>query len=258
MSAANDGKGFGLFTSTIMLKVVMALTGAGMALFVLAHMAGHLQMFLGRDAYNAYAHFMQHGLGELIWIARVGLLGLVGAHIAAAVELTKRNTAARSRGYSTPLQSRRTTTPAKLMVLSGVVIALFVVYHLSHFTIGLVHTKYFDIVDQQGRRDVYNNFVFSFQNPIILAAYIAANVALAAHLSHALSSMFKTLGIADGRFRRPLELVGPAFATICLIGFLIPPLACAVGVIKPQYGQSEGTVANGDADHQAEGSEVAH
>ena len=123
MSAVN-GKGFGLFTSTIMLKVVMALTGAGMALFVLGHMAGHLQMFLGREAYNAYAHFMQHGLGELIWLLRIGLLGLVGAHIAAAVELTKRNTAARSRGYSAPLQSRRTTTPAKLMVLSGVVIAL--------------------------------------------------------------------------------------------------------------------------------------
>lgn len=242
MSAASNAKPFGLFTSTIMLKVVMALTGAGMALFVLGHMAGHLQMFLGRDAYNAYAAFLQHGVGELIWIARFGLIALVVAHIGAAVQLSQRNQAARPRGYSVPLQSRRTTSAAKLMVLSGVVIALFIVYHLLHFTLGVVQGEYYDLVDQQGRHDVYNNFVLSFQNPLILAAYVAAMIALAAHLSHALSSMFKTLGIADGRFRRPLEMVGPAFAVVTLLGFLIPPLACAVGVIKPDYGQSEDAV----------------
>ncbi len=250
MSASSNAKGFGLLSSTIMLKVVMALTGAGMALFVIGHMVGHLQMFLGRDAYNAYAYFLQHGVGKLIWVARLGLVAILAGHVGAAVLLTQRNQAARPRGYSVPLQSRRTSSAAKLMVLSGFVVLAFIIYHLLHFTLGVVHGEYYDLVDQQGRHDVYNNFVISFQNPAILAAYVAAMIALAAHLSHAMSSMFKTLGVADGRFRRPFEMVGPAFAVVTLLGFLIPPLACAVGVIKTDYGQGEDAVvasADGDA-----------
>lgn len=250
MSADKNSNGFSLWTSTIMLKVIMAITGLGMAVFVLGHMAGHLQMFLGRDAYNAYAHFLQHGMGELIWIARLGLIALVVGHTAAAVRLIQMNAAARPRDYSAGLQSQRTTAAAKYMRVSGVTIGAFILFHLIHFTLkqgmGLVDQDIAMAVDPQGRADVYNFFVYSFKNPLVVVVYVAAMVALCAHLAHAMSSMFKTLGIAEGRFRAPLEMVGPAFAALCLIGFLIPPLACAVGVIEPAFDGAE-----------AEGAEVA-
>ncbi|MEL6741915.1 MAG: succinate dehydrogenase, partial [Planctomycetota bacterium] len=77
-----------VWSSTIGLKLVMALTGLAMVGFVVGHMAGHLQIFAGRDAYNAYAHFLQ-GLGGLLWVARLGLLGAIGAHVYAAIVLNK-------------------------------------------------------------------------------------------------------------------------------------------------------------------------
>ena len=254
MSAANDSKGFGLWTSTIMLKVIMALTGAGMAAFVLGHMVGHLQMFLGRDAYNAYAEFLQHGMGKLIWVARLGLIGILGAHIAVAAKLTQMNQAARPRDYARALESRRTSPAAKYMVFSGVVIALFIAYHLAHFTLGIIHPEYYGLVDPMGRHDVYNNFVYSFQSPMIVGTYVVANVALAMHLSHSMTSMFKTLGLAEGRFRAPFEMVGPLFAGLCLVGFLIPPLACVAGAIEPEYDAGESAPTAMDAaSHDAGG-----
>jgi succinate dehydrogenase / fumarate reductase cytochrome b subunit len=182
------------------------------------------------------------GLGELLWIVRFGLLGLLAVHVAAAVLLTKRNREARPQGYRA-LQSQRTTPAAKLMMEGGAVILLFVIYHVLHFTVGAVHPEHYHLLDSHGRHDVYTNFVRSFHNPAILGVYAVAMLALAAHMSHAATSMFKTLGIAVGHFRRPFELVGPALAVIVFVGFLLPPLACFFGAIPDVFDAKPGADA---------------
>jgi succinate dehydrogenase / fumarate reductase cytochrome b subunit len=209
----------------------MALTGAGMVGFVLAHMVGNLQIFSGQDVYNDYAVFMQ-GLGGLLWVMRLGLLVMLGLHVWSAVTLAQRNRAARPTAYAS-VKNKRTTLHAQYMLYTGVAIALYIAYHLAHFTLGVVHTEHFAAVDALGRHDVYNNFVMSFQNPIITILYCAANIAVASHLAHAVSSTFRTLGISHGRFKAPLAKVGPAIGVVVGVGNLSMPLACLLGVITP-------------------------
>jgi succinate dehydrogenase / fumarate reductase cytochrome b subunit len=240
----------GPIASTVALKFAMAASGLALVGFIFGHMAGHMKMFVGRDDYNKYAAFLQ-GLGELLWIMRFGLLGMLAVHVASAILLTKRNREARPQGYRA-LQSQRTTPAAKLMMEGGAVILLFVIYHVLHFTVGAVHPEYYHLLDDQGRHDVYTNFVRSFQNPAILGIYAVAILALAAHMSHAATSMFKTLGIAVGRFRRPFELVGPALAVIVFVGFLLPPLGCFFGAIPDVFDAKPGAA---DA-HATEASEA--
>ncbi len=252
--ASESSKLIKILTSTVMLKAVMALTGAGMVGFVAVHMAGHLQMFLGRDAYNHYAHFMQ-SLGELLWIARLGLLGVVGAHIAAAVALSQRNMSARERDYLGK-DNRKANVSSLSMRQTGLVILLFIIYHFLHFTVGAVHPEHFSDIDPQGRKDVFNNFVISFQNPAITGAYLVAMTALCLHLAHAVTSMFKTLGVARGSFRKPIESIGPVIAIGLYVGFISVPLACQLGFIRTQYDVEESLSAPAAAHDK--GSEAAH
>lgn len=221
-----------LFASTIGLKIVMAASGLGLVGFVLFHMLGHLQVLSGgRDAYNAYAHFM-YGLGGFLWLARAGLLGVLAVHVASAIALGQRNGAARPRPYV--VQTHRASTPfARWMFVSGVAVLAFVAYHLAHFTIGLAHPEHFAALDAAGRRDVYGNFVYSFQNPLVFGLYAIAMSLLAIHLAHACTSVFRTLGLMHGRFRAPLSKVGPSVAVVTLVGFLAPPLACLLRLVSP-------------------------
>jgi succinate dehydrogenase / fumarate reductase cytochrome b subunit len=221
-----------LWTSTIGLKILMAVSGLGLVGFVLFHMLGHLQVLSGgRDAYNAYAHFM-YGLGGFLWLARAGLLGLLAVHVVSAVALKQRNDAARPSRYV--VHTHRATTPfARAMFVSGVAVLAFVAYHLAHFTIGVAHPEHFAAVDAQGRRDVFGNFVYSFQNPLVFGLYAVAMVFLCMHLAHACTSMFRTLGVMHGRFRAPLAKVGPTVAVVAGVGFLVPPLLCLLRLVTP-------------------------
>jgi succinate dehydrogenase / fumarate reductase cytochrome b subunit len=230
MSDATQGRAGGLLTSTIALKIAMAVSGAAFAGFVLFHMVGNLQIFSGQEAYNDYAAFLQ-GLGGLLWVARIGLLALIGIHVASAVTLWSRNRAARPEEYRRT-ETLRTSTSARLMLETGLIVVFFVVYHLLHFTVGAVHPEHYGVLDPLGRPDIFGNLVRSFQDPLIAGAYIVGNVALASHLSHALTSMFSTLGLAVGRFRRPAELVGPTFAIVVLVGNLSMPIACLLGIVQ--------------------------
>src|SRR5690606_8025317 len=162
MSASKPSRRNMLWTSTIGLKVIMAVSGILLVGFVLGHMAGNLQVFLGREVYNGYAEFMQ-GLGELLWVARITLLVLLVAHVVSAVKLNQVNRQARPRPYL-HLRTQRTSPHAKIMFLSGLVILAFVLYHLAHFTIRSVHTEYMNPADAT---DVYTFFVQSFQNPLV-------------------------------------------------------------------------------------------
>ncbi len=230
MAASKSSSRGPLWSSTIGLKVVMALTGLAMVGFLLGHMAGHLQVFAGRDAYNAYAKFLQ-GLGGLLWVARIGLLGAIALHVFAALKLNARNQDARPQAYA--VKTNRATTPYALsMLYSGYTILAFVGYHIAHFTLGVLHAPivtYGPAADPI--HDVFAKYVTDFQNPVIFLLYAAAMVGIAMHLAHAVSSTFRTLGVMRGKYREPLSKVGPVVGYVTAIGFLIPPAACLLGIV---------------------------
>lgn len=225
-------------TSTLSLKIVMAVTGLLGAGFVLFHMIGHLGIFLGRDAYNEYAAFLQ-SLGAAKWAARAGLLGVLVAHVGTAVILVQRNQRARPQRYA-GLQQRKTSIAAMYMAELGIVLLLFIVYHICHFTLGWVHADFGGVdyyalqqttEDGVVRHDVYAHYVASFRRPEVAITYILASIALAAHLAHGATSMFKTVGLAIGRWKVPFEVIGPAFGVIVGLGFISTPLAIWAGFI---------------------------
>lgn len=243
MSSASQASGppFDRFvkalTSTISLKIVMMVTGLLGAGFVVFHMIGNMQIFLGRDAYNSYAEFMQ-GLDTIKWLVRGGLLTILVLHVATSIALVQRNTRARPEGYE-QLKRRRTSLSAMYMMELGIVLLLFIIYHLAHFTIGAVHVdfggvNYYELqqVTEAGpRRDTYAHFIVSFQQPGIAILYIVSMIALAGHLSHGVTSAFKTAGIAIGRWKPPFEVLGPAFGVIIGLGNISMPLAIWAGFI---------------------------
>jgi succinate dehydrogenase / fumarate reductase cytochrome b subunit len=224
-------------TSTISLKIVMMVTGIMGAGFVLGHMAGNLQVFSGRDAFNSYAEFMQ-GLGELLWLARGGLLTILVLHVGAAVVLVQRNAAARPERYQ-DFKPRKTSPAARYMAELGIVLLLFIAYHIAHFTLGWVSSDFGGVnyheLMQMGpdgpRHDAYSHFIISFQQPLIAVLYVIANVALAAHLAHGVTSAFKTAGLAIGRWKVPFEVIGPAYGLIVGLGNISMPLAVWAGFI---------------------------
>lgn len=188
-------------SSSIGAKWVMALTGLGLLGFVIAHMLGNLQLFLGQDAYNGYAHKLQ-SMGGLLWVARLGLLALLLAHVAAAVKVTRSNRAARPAPYATPQRSAVTSYAARTMFLTGLAVLAFVIFHLAHYTFGIVQPDSFsrDNLDLLGRPDAYGMMIAGFSNPLVAALYVVAHVPLCLHIGHGASSLFHTLGCTHPRF----------------------------------------------------------
>ena len=174
----------------------MAVTGVVLVGFVIAHMVGNLKIFLGAEAIDSYAVFLRT-MGEplvpyetLLWMARLILLTSVVLHIVAAVQLTLMNWAARPRGYETKRRSPRSYA-ALTMRWSGVILALFVVYHLLHLTVGVVGFQ----PGEFHHLEVYNNVVAGFSVWYVSLFYIVAMAALCLHLDHGVWSMFQTLGL---------------------------------------------------------------
>jgi succinate dehydrogenase / fumarate reductase cytochrome b subunit len=240
-----------LFSSTIGLKILMAATGVMLVLFVLMHMLGNLQIFAGRAVFNNYAHFLQ-SLGGLLWVARIGLLLLVTIHVWSAVHLARLNDEARPHRYHTPRKYTVTTPAARYMLFSGVVIFLFIVYHLLHFTLGVTDPAGYnqwevligehwvavpqtlDISTMPAdhiRHDAYGMFVAGFTQPLVALFYMIANAALALHLAHACRSVFDTLGLSYGKYRAAFAPVGPAVGILVLLGNVGMPLAVVAGWI---------------------------
>lgn len=215
--------GGGPLGSSIGTKVVMGVTGLLLVGFVLIHMLGNLQIFLGPDTLNHYGELLRT-LPELLWAARLVLLAAVVLHIASALRLTAENRAARPERYAKSATVQVGIAP-RTLILSGLVIAAFVVYHLLHFTFLVTHPEFAHLVDAKGRHDVYAMVVAGFSDPGISAFYALANVLLAMHLSHGVGSLFQTLGLATPRWRPRLDRLGAALAWIILIGNVSIPAA---------------------------------
>ena len=228
--------------STVGGKVLMALTGTGLVGFVVFHMIGNLKLISGPDAINHYAYFLKHDLGALIWIARAGLLGIFVLHIALAIRLTMKSRAARPVAYSHG-KTVQASLSSRTMIWTGAVIGAFTLFHLAHYTFAWTQgverngewVNFLSLKDAHGRHDVYEMMVAGFANVPMAVLYIAAQFVLFIHLWHGIQSAFQTLGLKNGRFRKPIDALGLAIALTVLLGNLAIVLSVQLGFVASQY-----------------------
>jgi succinate dehydrogenase / fumarate reductase, cytochrome b subunit len=181
-----------IFRSSIGKKFVMAASGLALFGFVIVHMLGNLQIFLGPEPLNAYGEFLKSKPG-LLWTARLGLLLMMIVHILMSVQLTRENRAARPVGYD-KAKPPSASYASRTLFMSGLIIFAFLVYHLMHFTLGLTNPEFIHLEDAQGRHDVYRMSVLGFSRPVVSFFYIFAMGLLCLHLSHGVSSWVQSLG----------------------------------------------------------------
>lgn len=205
-------------------KALVAITGAILFGFVIGHMIGNLQVFLGAEHLNAYAEFL-HSMPKALWAVRIILLLSLIVHVALTIQLATQNRAARSARYrvsaDTAKQSPIEKYARKTMILSGLIVLAFIVFHIAHLTVGA------DVV--QGYRfdsaDVYANVVHGFRNPVITGFYVFANLLLGIHLFHGAHSFLQSIGLRSPRFDERIRNGSMAFAVIVSIANVIMPLA---------------------------------
>ena len=209
--------------SSVGLKLIMAVTGVLLSGFVLAHMAGNLQVFQGPEALDAYGALL-HKEPAILWMARLSLLGAVGLHIGAYLLLTRKNQAARGRAVQGP-KLRESTFASRSMRLTGPMLLAFIVFHILHLTTGSVHPDFHE-------GSVYKNLVIGLKVVPVAVIYILAMGMLALHLWHGVWSMTQTLGLDQARHRSPGRKVATVFTIVVCLGFAVIPLAVLAGFIK--------------------------
>ncbi|HKT34270.1 MAG TPA: succinate dehydrogenase cytochrome b subunit [Nitrospira sp.] len=220
---------FGHILTSLGSKVLIALSGLALAVFVVFHMLGNLQVFQGPEALNSYAAFLRE-MPMALWSARLALLGIVAVHIGLSVRLAIQNRRARPVGYAIH-HYRRASLASRTMALSGSLLALFIVFHLLHLTAGVVDPAMHNLLDVRGHRDVFGNVVHAFQNPLLVMIYLTAQVLLGFHLSHALSSSLQSLGMEHPMLDRLFRGAGPLVAMLVVIGNSAIVLAIAFGLV---------------------------
>lgn len=220
----------------------MALTGCALFLFVIGHLLGNLQVFGPPELINAYAHFLK-SKPSLVWGARLGLLACVALHIAAAVTLTALNKEARSVGYAGG-SSYGSTTASRYMMVSGLVILAFVVYHLAHFTALLPgingrgdFRKLTTILHGETVPDVYAMMILGFQVWWVALFYLVAQGLLFMHLGHGLAAMFQSLGFRNHVWWPRVQAFAKVASIALFVGYALIPASIFMRVIGSEYAE---------------------
>jgi succinate dehydrogenase / fumarate reductase cytochrome b subunit len=224
-----------VFKSSVGKKYIMAVTGFALFFFVLGHLAGNLQIFLGPEAINRYGHFLQSN-PELIWPARLVLLLCVGLHIWSAVKISSENKAARPEAYAV-YQPVGSTYASRTMLMSGIIILVFVIYHLLHYTvlvqaINLTGRNFAVFEDPEKRHDIFKMMVVGFNNGWVSGFYILGMALLCLHLSHGTSSMFQSIGWKNQAYRPFLDKASCWLAGLIFLGYVSIPVAILLGFGK--------------------------
>jgi succinate dehydrogenase / fumarate reductase cytochrome b subunit len=218
-----------LLKSNVGRKILMALTGIFMVLFAVVHLLGNSSIFAGQNGINAYAEHL-HSLGPLVWVFRLGMLALLLVHVVFGIQLTLENSAATPQDYAI-VKHVRATLSSKNMIWTGLLIAVFIIYHLLHFTVratpGLVMG-----VDAQQRFDVFTMVVSSFSGPLNVLVYVAAMVVLFLHLFHGIQSFFQTMGWSNSCTLPAITKAGRLVAAVLLIGYVSIPVVIMAGILK--------------------------
>jgi succinate dehydrogenase / fumarate reductase cytochrome b subunit len=210
------------WSSSIGKKAVMAVTGLIMVGFLIVHMVGNLQMFAGPLKINEYAAALRR-LGPLLWIARAGLAVALVLHVIAAYQLTRRKQTARPVGYAHE-EPQVSTFAARTIRWGGVLLLVFIVLHLLHFTFGTIHPAF-------DAKDVYGNLIAGFQIWWVAVLYLVAMIGLGLHLYHGTWSSIRTMGLTRAS-RDPLKRrVSAVLAWALYVGFSLVPIAVLARLI---------------------------
>lgn len=214
--------------SSIGKKILVALTGLVLLIFLAGHLAGNLLIYRDPREINAYAYELRHLLhGAFIWVFRAGILLCAVVHVYLTIVLRAENRAARGAPYVRK-ETVQATLASRSMLFSGVVILSFVVYHLLHFTVRSLNPEFqylhYDL-DGQQVHDVYKMVIIGFQNPWVSAAYIVSIGLLSLHLSHGFASLFQTLGLRSQRTKFVLQAVGLLYAAVIFLGNVSIPVS---------------------------------
>jgi succinate dehydrogenase / fumarate reductase cytochrome b subunit len=225
-----------LYSTAVGKKYAMAISGIALMGFVLFHMIGNLKMYFGEADLNEYAEFLKKLLYPLapkesvLWILRLGLIGMLALHLHAAWSLTILNRKARPVRYQSARDYQEASLASRSMRLSGIVVLVFVVWHLLDLTFGVANTVGTD--GEFVREEVYANVVRSFERWPVAVFYIIANLLLGIHLSHGAWSIFQSLGWNNPRFNAWRVAFARGFAAIVVIGNVSFPIAVLVGIVS--------------------------
>jgi succinate dehydrogenase / fumarate reductase, cytochrome b subunit len=213
------------WASTVGKKIVMAVTGAILFVFVIGHLLGNLQVYEGPAKLNAYGAFL-HNIGEILWPVRIILLICVTLHIIATVQLALLKKRARPIGYSRK-QAIASSYASRTMYWSGPIVLAFIIFHLLHLTAGYIHPGAAYI-----EGDVYHNVVSGFQVWWVSLSYIVAISLLGLHLRHGLWSMFQSVGILQLQHTAPLKWAAMLIALLIVLGYISIPISVLLGLVK--------------------------
>ncbi len=217
-----------LLTSSVGRKVLMAVSGFFLLMFIVAHLAGNSTIFIGSDWINAYATHL-HELGPFVWAFRAFMLAMLLIHMVFGVILTLENWGANPGKYAVT-KRLKVTFSSRTMIWTGLLLLSFIVYHLLQFTLHITP----DIVlaaDEVGRFDVFTMVVSSLRVMAIAVIYIFAMVVLFLHTQHGIQSFLQTLGLSNDNLQPRYTLAGKLISAVFLVGFGAIPVLILTGIL---------------------------
>ena len=217
-----------LFKSAVGRKILMAITGQLMVLFVIVHLLGNSSIFIGPNGINAYAEHL-HSLGPLVWVFRLAMLAFVLVHAIYGIQVSIENSTANSAKYAINTKLKRNFA-SENMIWTGVLLIIFIIGHISHFTLRITP----DVAAFAGQvpGNVFGMVTTSFSNGIIAFVYVVAMLVLCLHLFHGIQSFFQTMGWNSDKSLPVISQVGRVLAVVFLVGYSSIPLFILAGIIK--------------------------
>ena len=208
-------------------KILMAVTGVIAFGFVCGHMLGNLQIFISQNQMNTYAEKLQ-SLGPILWAIRLFLFVSIVIHIWFGIQLKLEAWSARPLSYRNS-HTVKATLASRTMIWTGLIILIFVVYHLLHFTWRVTNPELAHLTDSLGRPDVYTMVILGFSNPVVSIFYIVGVGLLSYHLSHGVASMFQSLGLSSDKWQERLHRLAWLATVILFLGYASIPAAVIGG-----------------------------
>jgi len=216
-------KAIRFYQASIGKKAVMAVTGVVLFGYVVGHLAGNMQVYLGAERMDKYAAFL-HSMPVLLWGVRALLVASVVLHITASLQLQKLKLDARPTSY-VKKKAIESDLASRSMIWSGLMIAAFVIYHILDLTTGAASTTQFRELR------AYENLVYSFRRLPVSGFYILGMVLLGMHLYHGLWSIFQTVGFSHPRYTPIIKRLAAAVAILIAAGFISIPIAVLTGLV---------------------------